>query len=157
MATTHKRTSSKWDDPETVIPAWIIKKLVITDQDQKLCLEAALEEMRSLSRISPKEAARVILELRDIVKALGYGSQLTIPMIGATIARTLSNTVKARLSDWAVQQKVLGRYPRAKLDKLPSNYTRKNLMVIVTKAQSFYVQTASSPTARTSTTGTSRY
>ena len=157
VATTHIRTSSKWDDPEKVIPAWIIKKLVITDQDQKLCLEAALEEMRSLSRISPKEAARIILELRDIVKALGYGSQLTIPMIGATIARTLSNTVKARLSDWAVQQKVLGRFPHAKLDKLPSNYTRKNLMVIVTKAQSFYVQTASSPTARTSTTGTSRY
>ena len=152
----HIPTARKWDDPGKVIPVWIIKQLVITDEDQKKCLEAALEEIQGLPRMAPKDTARVILELRDIVKALGYGSQLTIPMVGAAVAKSLSNTVKARLSDWTHSQKQFGLYPRAKLDKLPSNYTRANLMKLVTKAQSFYRETAKSP-ANTNTTKTSRF
>ena len=142
----HVSKAAKWKDTERVIPAWIIKHLIITDEDQKLCLEAAQEEMRKLARMAPIDAARIMLELRDIVKALGFGSQLTIPMVGAALARTLSNTVKARLSDWTDRQKQFDRHPRAKLDKLPSNYTRENLMKLVAKAQSFYRETARTPT-----------
>ena len=143
---TKDKLANKWSNPLKVVTTWIINKLIVRQQDRIECKDAALREKDQIGakRLSPQETADIVLELRDIVVALGFGSQLNIPTVGAAIESTLSDFVKLQLTNWNSSR---GKTKRARLGQLPENYSEANLKKLVEKAQEFYVATA--VTART--------
>jgi len=133
--------AKRWSNPLKVVTTWIINKLLVRTQDREACRDAALREKDQIGtkRLSPQEAADIVLELRDIVVALDYGSQLNIPTVGAAIESTLSDFVKMQVTNWSTSR---SKNKRARLGQLPENYSEANLKKLVEKAQEFYVATA---------------
>ena len=129
-----QKLANKWSNPLKVVTTWIINKLLVRTQDREACRDAALREKDQIGtkRLSPQEAADIVLELRDIVVALGFGSQLNIPTVGAAIESTLSDFVKMQLTNWSTSR---SKAKRARLGQLPENYSEANLKKLVEKAQ----------------------
>ena len=138
--TMKKKLAKEWSNPLKLVTTWIIRKLIVRDQDKTACKIAALREKDQIGtrRLSPQEAADIVLELRDILVALGYGSQMNIPTVGAAIESTLSDFVKFQLTSWNAS---VSKRKRAQLGRLPENYSEANLKKLVAKAQEFYVKT----------------